>query len=150
MRVNSRLCNWMWQDELDNFFPAADIPLYSFSAFRRLTYRIPFQHFLNHDLIHGVLETITSHVFGEFVLELTPSPFPHNKWSLWDRRHWREMDGFLGERFARHGGFKFIIRTSSRQHWEDLRKDARVLFPFLANRGCIHFEIFRSIGKRQD
>ena len=107
-------------------------------------------NFLGHNLIRDVLKTITSHVFSDFVLELIPSPFPHNKLSSWDRRCWREMDGFLGKRFAKHENFKFIVRTSSRHHWENLQRDAGVLFPLLASRGCIHFEIFRSIGKRQD
>ena len=95
--------------------------------------------------LRGILSSIASPVFREFVLELGRSASFPERWStmmeIWG--FWRYFDGFFEERFARHGDFRLIIRVSQPFDREDLRKQAEWGFPLLAGRGCIYLETSR-------
>ena len=113
---------------------------------RRLTFRTTFDQvlFLDHPLL-GVLSTITSPVFREFVLELGRSVPPPEGQSMGGWGLWKNFDDFFEERFARHGDFRLIIRISEHFDREDLRRKAERGFPLLADRGCIYFETLHTI-----
>jgi hypothetical protein len=86
--------------------------------------------------------TISSPVFSEFVLELgILSAFP--SWEHQD--YWEGIDGFLEQRYAKHGGFKLIIRQCESHFWDTLQTDVKEAFPLLESRGCIRFDIPQSL-----
>ena len=98
------------------------------------------------DSLLRALSTIRSPVFREFVLELGGNPdmfggLPSSYWGCW-----KKIERFLEEQFAMHDDFRFIIRTPGPPSWEVLRWEAlqgyaRVIFPLLASRGYIQFEV---------
>ena len=113
------------------------------AVLHRLTFRTTFDQvfFLDRPLVLGVLSTITSPAFHEFVLELGRSISHSEGWSMTSWGLWRDFDDFFEERFAKHGDFRLIIRTSEPSDREDLRRQASEWgFPLLAGRGCIYFE----------
>ena len=113
---------------------------------RRLTYRMPFHQAITigPKLIHGVLFTITSPAFREFVLELSTLPSWFDASSL---DNWGDTDRLIEERFAKDRDFKLIIRMGKHRGLGDFQRRIRGVFPLLENRGCIHFEISYSVKK---
>ena len=110
---------------------------------RRLTIRTTFNNvFLDLDSpLLGMLSTIVSPVFCEFVLELGGTAPPPERRSMKTWTLWRDFDNLFEERFARHGDFRLVvIITSEPSDWEDLRRKAEWGFPLLAERGCIYLE----------
>ena len=118
------------------------------TALRRLTFRMTLSqlHTYLPDRFLQVLSTITSPVFREFVLELRTRPFYFDWLPSEERGRWEEVEKFFEEQLAVHEDFRFIIRTPGPPSWEVLRWEAlqgyaKVVFPLLASRGCIHFEV---------
>ena len=91
------------------------------------------------------LQTIKSPVFCEFTLEL--GKHSSSFWGDWG--HWEEIDKFLEDRFSPYGDFRFVIKVSDKLcDMEVIQSRARVTFPLLAGRDCIHFERFSPDDKR--
>jgi hypothetical protein len=95
------------------------------------------------DTLLGVLSTVTSPVFHEFVLELDGFPSWFDEASPMHRDRWEGIDELLEERFAERGDFMVIIRTGGSYYPETFQRHAKESFPLLARRGCIYFERFR-------
>ena len=95
----------------------------------------------------GVISTITSPFFCQFVLELSqlPSHFHGPSYTRWDR--WKEIDTFLDNQFAGREDFKLIIRTGEVPYQEAFQERTRGTFSSLASRGCVHFETSPSLEK---
>ena len=99
-------------------------------------------------LIYGVLFTITSHTFSEFVLEVKGLSH-HSEILPSVLGHWEETDRFIEERFVRWDeNFKFIIRTGVYHDFETFREHVKEVFPMLTYRRCIYFEMSHSVDKR--
>ena len=111
------------------------------TVLRRLTLRMVFTRMSSLAFTFLPILTVSSPVFCEFVLELGGRPFPLSGPSWGYRGRWEEIDGFLEQRFARHGGFKFIIRTSKVHDWETFQAHGKEAFPLLESRGCIRFQM---------
>ena len=117
-------------------------------ALRQLTLRMSFPQLsaLALELLPRSMSTITSTVFHEFVLELGRIPSPpdlRGPYSLyWGE--WARIDRFLEKRFASREGFRLVIRTDELSEREAFETHAKVTFPFLARRGCVHFETSHS------
>ena len=113
------------------------------AVLRQLTIRTTFNYvFLDHDnLFFGMLSTIISPVFCEFVLELSGSAPPHERRCTEDWDFWRDLDKLFEERFARRGDFRLIIiMIGEPSDWQDLQRLAEWAFPLLTDRGCIYLE----------
>lgn len=101
------------------------------------------------ELLPRSTSTITSTVFHEIVLGLGRIP------SLSDLRgpyslywgEWARIDRFLGNKFASREGFRLVIRTDELFDRETFERHAKETFPFLAGRGCVHFETSHSAEK---
>ena len=91
--------------------------------------------------------TITSPTFCELVLVVGGFCSYSNEMS-WGR--WAKVDGFLHERFAKHGDFRLIIRTGNRYPLGAFQRHAKEGFPLLASGGCIHFDTSPLIDKYWD
>ena len=118
------------------------------TVLRRLTFRMTLSqvHTYLPDRFLQVLSTIKSPAFREFVLELRTRPLYFDWLPSEERGRWEEVEKFFEEQLAVHEDFRFIIRTPGPPSWEVLRWEAlqgyaRVIFPLLASRGCIHFEV---------
>ncbi|KAF9781756.1 hypothetical protein BJ322DRAFT_1111680 [Thelephora terrestris] len=125
------------------------VTLGNYNIIRRLTYRMPFHQAIVNgpELIYGVIFTITSPVFCEFVLEMSTLPSLFDTPSLEVLGYWGKTDGLLEERFAKHGHFRLIIRMGKHRGLKDFQQHIRGAFPLLEKRGCIHFQISHSIKK---
>lgn len=137
-------------DGLANSLRAAHIQLCSLKSIRRLTYCVPFRQaaVIGPKLICGVLSTIKSQVFYEFVLELKGLSRDSKILPL-VLGHWEETDRFIEERFVRWDrNFKFIVRTGAYDYLQSFREHVKGVFPALTYRGCIHFEMSHSVDKR--
>jgi hypothetical protein len=141
-------------DQLANFLPAGEIHLEGLGlakirGLRRLALRTALCRVfvLELDVLIGVLSTISSPTFCEFVLELIlfPAHFDETSSENWGR--WEKVDEFLHGRFAQRGDFKVIIRTGEIHDWETFQRHMKEGFPLSARRGCIHFETSRSLEK---
>ena len=95
------------------------------------------------DALLGLLSTITSLVFREFVLELGPSRFHTPSWEHWGC--WTQIDGLLERQFARYGSFRLVVRTEKLRDMENFEYHTKEAFPSLARRGRVHFETSDSI-----
>ena len=114
------------------------LKLTEMAVLRRLTLCTTFSE-LFPDLrnpLFEILSTIMSPEFCEFVLEFGSFNSPEIcSTESWDP--WRDFDDLFEERFARHGDFRLIIKSSTPSDWENLRRKAEWGFPLLADRGCI-------------
>ena len=113
------------------------------AVLHRLTVRTTFdqlsiQH--NDGSFLGMLSTIVSPAFCEFVLELGGSSSLPSGESMEEWGPWGGFDNLFENNFARNRDFRLIIRTSEFSDWEELRKLAEQSFPLLAGRGCIYLE----------
>ena len=142
LTVAERSINFLLTDRSD----LPRVRLTGIMALRRFTLRTSISQmpFVPDPLLEA-LPTIMSPVFCEFTLEMGILPSNFNRPALEHWGYWGGIDQFLEERFARHGGFKFIIRTGRLYDREIFQRHARETFPLLAGRGCIYFEISRSI-----
>ena len=136
------------------FLSTGDVQLRGFGLQRmtllcRLTLRMAFRQVstLRKDALSGLLSTITSLVFSEFVLEIgrLPPHFHGSTSEFWGS--WEEVDAHLKTRFARYGGFKLIIRTGKLIDRGDFERHVRGSFPLLENMGRIQFETDEYIEK---
>lgn len=95
---------------------------------------------INPEVLIGMLATVKSPFFCEFVLELSglTSHFDPLFSEGWDR--WKEIDRFLEEKFAKRADFKVVIRTGSTHDQALFQKHSEGGFPLLVRRECVHFE----------
>jgi hypothetical protein len=91
--------------------------------------------------------TITSTVFCELVLALGTNRHVI-VWTLW--RPCTEIDRFLYERFAKHEHFRLVVKAGNISVLGAFRRHATEVFPLLASRGYIHFEVCHLIDKAWD
>ena len=114
------------------------------AVLRRLTLCVSFglwTPFTEHTLLLGLLSTITSPVFREFVFEPHDQDFCSSESALvyWDP--WKGVDELLEERFSEEEDFRVIIRTGDLPYdQETLQIFATESFPLLMERGCINFD----------
>lgn len=103
----------------------------------------------SHDVLRGVLWTISSAVFDEFVLVLGSihSQFVGSFPQLWGS--WAGVDELFDERFVDRVDFKLTIRTKLVCYQRTIQTPfdrevfqmrTRERFPLLSMRGYIHFE----------
>ena len=120
------------------------------TGLRRFTFRVPFTDMtvLDHDALLRALSTITSPVFSEFVLELGGLPTHFHGPSSKYRGRWKEIGELLENQFALHGDFRLNIRTGKLYDRETFQGHAKEIFPLLASKGCIQFEMSYSIDGR--
>lgn len=109
---------------------------------RRLTLRMPFYrtYILEQGALLRALWTITSPNFRELVLEVdrVPARFKGKPSEHWGS--WAYVDKYLGGYLADNDDFKLIVRTSGVSDWGTFQEHAKETFPFLAGKGCVHFE----------
>ena len=111
---------------------------------RRLTLRVSFGSYIpfsEHALFLGLLSTITSPVFREFVFEPHDPNFRPSESApvYWDP--WKTVDELLEERFSEEEDFRVIIRTGGLPYdQETLQIFATKGFPLLTERGCVKFD----------
>lgn len=126
-----------------------DIRFTAIAILHRFTLRFVFPNiaFFLLNLLPRAISTITSPVFCEFALELggLPSHFNLSPSEHWG--DWGEIDKLLEEQFARLGNFRLVIRTGKLYDRETFQRHAKVIFPLLTSRGCIHFETSPSVDK---
>ena len=120
------------------------------TGLRRFTFRIPFTDMtiLDHDALLRALSTITSLVLSEFMLELggLPTHFHGPSSNYWGR--WKEIGELLENQFASHRDFRVNVRTGKLYDQETFQGHAKEIFPLLASKGCIQFEMSYSIDGR--
>ena len=114
-----------------------------FPVLRRMTLRISFCPApavnINLDHLPGVLSTIASPFFCEFVLELNKLHSQFDiKPSLGDWGRWGGVDKFLNERFSDREDFKVIIRAGKSYDGLAFQSHAIANFPSLASKGLVH------------
>ena len=117
------------------------LELTGMGALRRLTLRMEFRYATaaEENFLIALLSTIKSQFFCEFVLELEKLPSLFDPLVDWD--HWVDIDEFLEGRFASRGDFKFVIRTAEPYDRATFRRHAKLGFPLLVGRKCLHFEM---------
>lgn len=110
---------------------------------RRFTFRTTSFSFYDREPLLKALSTIESSTFCEFVLELDDPLFCFDRQITEYQSDWKPIDEFLGERFAKCGDPKFVVRTRKpdgpRERGE-FQERVNGAFQALARRGCIHFE----------
>ena len=102
---------------------------------------------LNRDPFLMVLSTIISPVFHELVLELAGHSSHSNRLPSGFWGHWKGIDDLLEEQFAKHGHFMLVVRMGGLDDQKAFQRHVKDTFPFLAGRGCVHFETFHSVGR---
>jgi hypothetical protein len=120
-----------------------ELRLVELTVLRRLTLRMTFTQVST--FIPNTLQTalaITPPLFRKLVLEIDGLPCPSEHWG-----HWGGTDYFLERRFAKHGDFRLIVRTSVLDDPETFQEHVKGAFPLLTRRGCVHFVMSSSIGK---
>ena len=115
---------------------------------RRLTVRMPFRQAMTIEpyILLQTLSSIASPVFREFVIELPKLLSQFEDQTLQDWGHWVGIDKYLEGRFSRHRDFRLTIRTDKPYDQATFQRYARIGFPLMARRRCLHFERLRDRG----